>query len=248
MSVGFPTCPPQSTSPSHHLNLQNVTRIQPLFLATAMHLSLGALQLPPKWSLGPILESYSPFPTRQPDRPSCVCVCVCVCESPSRGRLCDPMDCSPPGSSVQGILQARVLEWVAISFSRPTSPTANPYFSVSRGLRNESWPLRPCITCHPSHLLISSELTLPVLNSAFLVLKHLSLLLPLASSGGSEMTQTVKNLLATQDAQVRSLGQEDPPGERNGYPLRYSCLENPMDRGAWWAVVHGGLKKSDTTR
>jgi len=32
--------------------------------------------------------------------------------------LCDPMDCSPPGSSVHGIFQARVLEWVAISFSR----------------------------------------------------------------------------------------------------------------------------------
>ena len=31
--------------------------------------------------------------------------------------LCDPVDCSPPGSSVHGILQARVLEWVAISFS-----------------------------------------------------------------------------------------------------------------------------------
>ena len=32
--------------------------------------------------------------------------------------LCDPMDCSPPGSSVHGILQARILDWVAISFSR----------------------------------------------------------------------------------------------------------------------------------
>ena len=32
--------------------------------------------------------------------------------------LCDPMDCSPPNSSVHGILQARILEWVAISFSR----------------------------------------------------------------------------------------------------------------------------------
>ena len=31
--------------------------------------------------------------------------------------LCDPMDCSPPGSSVHGILQARVLEWIAIAFS-----------------------------------------------------------------------------------------------------------------------------------
>ena len=35
--------------------------------------------------------------------------------------LCDPMDCSLPGSSVQGILQARILEWVAISFSRGSS-------------------------------------------------------------------------------------------------------------------------------
>ena len=28
------------------------------------------------------------------------------------------------------------------------------------------------------------------------------------------------------------------PGEGNGYPLQYSCLENSMDRGAWWATVH----------
>ena len=32
--------------------------------------------------------------------------------------LCDPIDCSPPGSSVYGIFQARILEWVALSFSR----------------------------------------------------------------------------------------------------------------------------------
>ena len=35
--------------------------------------------------------------------------------------LCDPMDCSPPGSSVHGILQARILEWVAMSSSRGSS-------------------------------------------------------------------------------------------------------------------------------
>ena len=35
--------------------------------------------------------------------------------------LCDPTDCSPPRSSVHGILQARILEWVAISFSRGSS-------------------------------------------------------------------------------------------------------------------------------
>ena len=36
------------------------------------------------------------------------------------------------------------------------------------------------------------------------------------------------------------------PGEGNGNPLQYSCLENPTDRGAWWATVHGVVKKSDT--
>ena len=49
-------------------------------------------------------------------------------ESESEGQvaqscptLCDPVDCSPPGSSVHGILQARILEWVAISFTRGSS-------------------------------------------------------------------------------------------------------------------------------
>ena len=35
------------------------------------------------------------------------------------------------------------------------------------------------------------------------------------------------------------------PGEGNGYPLQYSCLENLMDRGAWWAIVNG-VTKSQT--
>ena len=56
--------------------------------------------------------------------------------------LCDPMDCSPPGSTVHGILQARILEWVAISCSRasrlllwqvgslPLVPPGNPMITV----------------------------------------------------------------------------------------------------------------------
>ena len=35
------------------------------------------------------------------------------------------------------------------------------------------------------------------------------------------------------------------PGEENGYPLKYSCLENSMNRGAWWAIVRG-VTKSQT--
>ena len=37
------------------------------------------------------------------------------------------------------------------------------------------------------------------------------------------------------------------PGEGNGNPLQYSCLGNRMDRGAWWATVHGVVKESDTS-
>ena len=51
-----------------------------------------------------------------------VCVCVCVClAAQSCPILCDPMDCSWPGSSVHGMLQARILGWVAIPFSRGSS-------------------------------------------------------------------------------------------------------------------------------
>ena len=38
-----------------------------------------------------------------------------------------------------------------------------------------------------------------------------------------------------------------PLGKGNGYPLQYSCLENPMDRGAWRATVQGVTKELDTT-
>ena len=37
------------------------------------------------------------------------------------------------------------------------------------------------------------------------------------------------------------------PGEGNGNPLQYSCLGNPMDSGAWWAITHWVAKESDMT-
>ena len=51
----------------------------------------------------------------------CVCMCVCVAAVAAKSlqscpTLSDPMDCSPTGSSIHGILQARVLEWGAIAF------------------------------------------------------------------------------------------------------------------------------------
>ena len=61
----------------------------------------------------------------------------------------------------------------------------------------------------------------------------------------SLVAQGLKRLPAMRETWVRSLGQEDSPGEGNGNPPQYSCLENPMDGGAWWATVHG-VAKSQT--
>ena len=58
----------------------------------------------------------------------CVCVCVCVLVAHSCLTLCDPMDCSLSDSSIHWIIQARVLEWLAIPFyRRPSKP------------RNQTW-------------------------------------------------------------------------------------------------------------
>ena len=59
----------------------------------------------------------------------------------------------------------------------------------------------------------------------------------------SLMSQTIKNLLARGLSSIP--GSERSPGEGNGNPLQYSCLENSVDRGTWWAIVHG-VAKSQT--
>ena len=56
------------------------------------------------------------------------------------------------------------------------------------------------------------------------------------------MAQRLKRLPAMWETRVQSLGREEYPGEGNGNPLQYSCLENPMDGGTWWATVHGVAK------
>ena len=66
----------------------------------------------------------------------------------------------------------------------------------------------------------------------------------------SQVTLVVKNPPA-KTGDVRDLGSIPglgrSPGEGNGNSLQYSCLENPMDRGAWQATVHGITKELDTT-
>ena len=61
------------------------------------------------------------------------------------------------------------------------------------------------------------------------------------SSGGSQV-----KVSACKAGDLGSIpGSGRSPGEQNGTPLQYSCLENPMDGGAWWATVHG-VAKSQT--
>ena len=59
--------------------------------------------------------------------------------------------------------------------------------------------------------------------------------------GGSEVKASAYN--TGDPGSIPGFGRS--PGEGNGNPLQYSCLENPMDRGAWWATVHG-VAKSQT--
>ena len=60
------------------------------------------------------------------------------------------------------------------------------------------------------------------------------------------MAQTVTCLPTIWETWIQSPGSGRSPGEGNGNPLQYSCLENPMDGGAWWATVHG-VTELDTT-
>ena len=136
--------------------------------------------------------------------------------------LCSPMDCSPPGSSVHGILQARILEWVAAPFSRGDSPPrdrtqisciAGRFFTIwatreARFDRNASFNPPEFNYVHPIH----SVRGLP------------------GSSAGRESACSAGNL-----GSVPGSGRS--PGEGNGYPLQYSGLENPMD-----SIVHGITK------
>ena len=67
--------------------------------------------------------------------------------------------------------------------------------------------------------------------------------IPLGFPGGS----MVKNSPANAGDAGLNTGSGRSLGERNGNPLQYSCLGNPMDRGAWWITVHGVAKELDIT-
>ena len=105
------------------------------------------------WSVFPICHILVPINCNLFDSLSfsflgvCVCVCMCMCcclVAESFSTLCDPMDCSPPGSSVHGTLQPRILKWVTIPSPgdlpnpgiKPGSPTLQAGSLPSEPTRN----------------------------------------------------------------------------------------------------------------
>ena len=115
--------------------------------------------------------------------------------------LCDPTDGSSPGSPVPGILQARTLEWVAISFSNAWKWKLKVNLQCRRP-RFDSWVGK--IRWRRDRTSTPVVLDFP------------------CGSAGKESACNAGDL-----ASICGLGR--PPGEGKGHPLQYSCLENSME-------------------
>ena len=111
---------------------------------------------------------------------------------------------------------------VSIEHSEPGDPHLPWLFQEAELIPGPS--LKPAFLCPCSLLACSCSLYPGSQPSGFL--------------GGS----VVKNLPAMQEMQAWSLGEEDSLEEGNGNPIQYSCLGNPMDRGAWWATAQRIIK------
>ena len=153
--------------------------------------------------------------------------------------LCYPTDCSPPGSSVHGILQARILEYTGLPCPSPgdlTNPGIEPR---SPALQVDSFPSEP----PGKHMraCFYNFCRFIVLSLFFTELKSFYLWCDASQFKASQAAPVVKNLPANA-GDIRHvgsiLGLGRSPRGGHGNPLQYSCLKNPMDRGAWRATVH----------
>ena len=144
--------------------------------------------------------------------------------------LCDPLDCSPSGFSVHGMLQTRILEWAAIFFSRASyRPRDRTQVSCTAGRFFTNW----------ATMCLRVWMTSIRCKKMNVISNRLGLFgLPRWHSGKES---TCKCRLDITDAGL-ILGSGRSPGRGNGNPVQYSYLENPMDREAWWATVHGVIK------
>ena len=144
--------------------------------------------------------------------------------SQSCPTLCDPMDCSLQGSSAHGILQAGILEWVVIPFSRGSS-LPRDQTSVS------------CIADRFFTVWATRE-ALRVLKDIFII--YIPLYWASQEASGKEFTcQCSRHRRCRFDSWIQK-----NPGVGNGNSLQYSCLENSMNRGDWQATVCGITEES----
>ena len=98
-------------------------------------------------------------------------MCLCVKSLQSCLTLCDPVHCSPPGSSVLGILQERVVEWVAMPSSRGSSqPRAQTRISCLQRWQVGSFPLVP--PGKPRTIYINTPTKDVVINPSVLLRNH----------------------------------------------------------------------------
>ena len=88
----------------------------------------------------------------------CGCACMRAKSLQSCPTLCDPMDCSPPGSSVHGILQVRILKWVAMPSSRGTSQPRDHVSCIAGGFFTPGPPRKPTLLRSQQFNYISSYL------------------------------------------------------------------------------------------
>ena len=145
--------------------------------------------------------------------------------------LCDPIDGSPPGSPVPGILQARTLEWVAISFSNAWKWKVKvKTLSFVRLL----WPRGPLLAYKSWALKLSLYGLRAQAASLLVELRSL----PAGFPGGSDGKES--NCNARDPGSIPGSGSSS--GEGHGCPLQCSYQENSMNRGAWWTTVHGVIK------
>ena len=123
-------------------------------------------------------------------------MCCCCLVTQSCLTLREPMDCSPPGFSVCGILQARILEWVAISFSRGSSP---PRDCIDRWIQPKD---QTHVSCIGSVFLTTEtpQTTTACVANQIILKYYLSKVWSLP--GGSDSKESACN--------AGSLGQEDP--------------------------------------
>ena len=151
------------------------------------------------------------------------------------------MDCSPPGSSVHGILQARVLEWGAIAFSNGIARClilmgAAILFSVGAAPFYILLKDSNCSIFLPT-LIFFIFLTVAVLMNVRWCLIVLLIYISVMTSEGFPGGSVVMSLPASAGNMGSIPGLGRSPGGGNDNPLEYSCLKNPMDRGAWWTTV-----------